>query len=120
MDPLGYAFEHYDGIGKYRDKDNGILVDSTGELEADGVKKPFKDARDLSQILASSKSVAQCFATQWLRFAMKRVDTEEDRASLDAMDAAFAGKGSVTELMVGLVGSRTFRYRTPATGENLK
>jgi hypothetical protein len=120
MDPLGFAFEHYDGIGRYRDTDNGLPVDSTGKIDLDGGSKDFTDGTSLSQVLSASTDVAQCFATQWLRFAMKRVDTEEDRASLDAMDAAFAGKGSVTELMVGLVGSRTFRYRTPATGENLK
>ena len=30
MDPFGFAFEHYDGIGKYRTMDNGKAVDATG------------------------------------------------------------------------------------------
>ena len=32
MDPIGFAFENYDGIGKYRTMDNGQAVDSTSVL----------------------------------------------------------------------------------------
>jgi hypothetical protein len=120
MDPIGFAFEHYDGIGRFRTQDNGKDVDSTGELDVDGTKKPFMDARDLSQILASSTAVAQCFATQWLRYGFKRTDTEADRASLEAVDTAFAKNKSVIDLLVGLVGTRSFRYRSPGEGEKLQ
>jgi hypothetical protein len=120
MDPIGFAFEHYDGIGKYRDQDNGLPIDSTGSIDLDNMKKPFTDAKSLSQVLASSTEVAQCFATQWLRFGFKRNDTTADRASLEAVDAAFAKSNSVTDLVVGLVGSRSFRYRTPGAGEKLQ
>jgi hypothetical protein len=120
MDPIGFAFEHYDGIGRFRAQDNGIAVDSSGVLELDGMKKPFNDARDFSQILASSSSVAQCFATQWLRYAFKRSDVEEDRASLESMDTAFAKNNSISDLLVGLVGTRSFRYRSPLAGEKLQ
>jgi hypothetical protein len=120
MDPIGFAFEHYDGIGRYRDQDNGQPVDSTGSIDLDGGKKPFTDAKSLSQVLSASTDVAQCFATQWLRYAFKRNDTEADRASLEAVDAAFADANSVKDLLVGLVGTRSFRYRTPGTGEKLQ
>jgi hypothetical protein len=120
MDPIGFAFEHYDGIGKYRDQDNSLPVDSTGSIEVDGVEKPFTDAKSLSQILASSTEVAQCFATMWLRYGFKRLDTAADRASLESVDAAFAKANSVTDLLIGLVGSRSFRYRTPGVGEKLQ
>jgi hypothetical protein len=64
MDPIGFAFEHYDGIGKYRTMDNGGVVDSTGSFTLDGAKKDFKDARDLVQNLSTSALVRGCFATQ--------------------------------------------------------
>jgi hypothetical protein len=121
MDPLGFAFEHYDGIGKYRTMDNGGVVDSTGSFTLDGAKKDFKDARELVQHLSSSALVKGCFATQWARFAWKRMETEGDRASLQAITAAF-GKDSnnIRDLMVGVAGSRSFRYRAPAQGEMLQ
>jgi len=55
-----------------------------------------------------------------LRYAFKRNDTEADRASLESMDTAFAKGNSVKDLLVGLVGTRSFRYRTPGTGEKLQ
>jgi hypothetical protein len=120
MDKLGFAFEHYDGIGKYRTTDNGGNVDSTGAIDLDGSAHSFSDARDLSRQLASSPTVARCFATQWLRYAFKRLDTEADRASIDTMTAALNQTNSITDMLVGVVGTKSFRYRTPATGEKLQ
>jgi Protein of unknown function (DUF1592)/Protein of unknown function (DUF1588)/Protein of unknown function (DUF1595)/Protein of unknown function (DUF1587)/Protein of unknown function (DUF1585) len=120
MDPIGFAFEHYDGIGRYRDQDNNLPIDSTGSIELDGGKKDFSDAKSLSQVLSASNDVAQCFATMWLRFAFKRNDSAADLSSLEAMDTAFAKANSVKDLLVGLVGTRSFRYRTPGTGEKLQ
>ena len=48
--------------------------------------------------------MARCFATQWLRFAFKRDETEADRASLEAVIAAFAKGNSITDLLVGAGG----------------
>src|SRR5258707_7197550 len=35
MDPIGFGFEHYDGIGRYRTMDNGLPVDSTGSIRSE-------------------------------------------------------------------------------------
>jgi len=32
MDPLGFALENYDGIGKWRVKDVGVVIDASGKL----------------------------------------------------------------------------------------
>jgi hypothetical protein len=55
-----------------------------------------------------------------MRFAFKRADTEGDRASLEGITNTFAKANSVTDLLVGLAGSRSFRYRTPGNGEKLQ
>ncbi len=119
MDPLGFAFENYDGIGGFRTMDNGGVVDATGAIDLDGQKHSFNNARELVKVLAASPTAQRCFATQWTRFALKRKDTEADRASIDAVAGAFRG-GNIRDLLVGVVGSRSFRYRAPAEGEMLK
>jgi hypothetical protein len=119
MDPIGFSFEHYDGIGKYRSMDNGGMVDSSGSIFLDGQDRKFNDARELSGFLAKSPEVARCFATQWMRFAFQRDESEADRASLEAVTQAFAKGDAVTDLLVSLAGSRTFRYRSPNAGEKL-
>jgi Protein of unknown function (DUF1592)/Protein of unknown function (DUF1588)/Protein of unknown function (DUF1595)/Protein of unknown function (DUF1585)/Protein of unknown function (DUF1587) len=121
MDPIGYAFENFDGIGKYRTMDNGGKVDASTEFEIDGKVQPFNGARELAQILAKSPKVQKCFSTQWLRFAFKRKETDGDAASIAAITAAFAKNGNnIRDLLVGVAASRTFRYRAPAQGEMLQ
>jgi hypothetical protein len=120
MDKLGFAFEHYDGIGKFRTMDNGGVVDSSGTVEIDGVMKPFADAIDISKHLAESPGATRCFTTQWMRFGFQRLDTADDRASIDAAVANFGKTNNIKDLLVGIAGSRSFRYRTPAMGEKLQ
>jgi hypothetical protein len=120
MDKIGFAFENFDGIGKYRTTDNGGAVDATGSIELDGSRQPFANALELSAMLAKSPTVASCFARQWLRYAFKRTDTEGDRASLEGITTSFMKANSIADLLVSVAGSRSFRYRTPGNGEKLQ
>jgi hypothetical protein len=118
VDPLGFAFEHYDGIGKYRTMDNGKMVDASGEVPLDGATRPFANALELGALLAGSAEVRRCFATQWVRFALARVESKADLASVDTAAAAFFTDGaSVRDLMAAVATMRSFRYRAPAPGE---
>jgi hypothetical protein len=118
MDPIGYAFEHYDGIGRYRTMDNGQAVDSTGTLTIDGAAKPFADAVDLSKILSTSDTVRGCFSKQWFRFAVGRSETDSDAPSLAAIASAFAtNQFDMRDLAPAIAASRSFRFRSLAAGE---
>jgi hypothetical protein len=118
MDPRGFGFEHYDGLGAYRTIDNGKPVNSASSFTIDGVEKKFADAVELSNILAQSAEVRGCFVMQLARFALLRADTTADQYSLNTAYSAFTNGGnSVKELLVGLAKSRTFRYRSLAAGE---
>ncbi len=121
IEPFGFAFEEYGGIGEYRTTDNNSPVDSTGSLVLDGQTRTYSNAPDLVTLLASSNQVQQCFTTQWLRYSLGRGETDADQASINAAMSKFmAANGDVRELIVGLTTSRTFRYRTPAPGEVLQ
>lgn len=118
MDPLGFAFEHYDGIGRYRTMDNAQPVDATGSVELDGKVQPFANAVELVGILSTSDRVRSCFATQWFRFAVGRKETTGDEPSLAAIQSAFAAhQFDVRDLAPAIAGSRSFRLRSLAAGE---
>jgi hypothetical protein len=118
MDPIGFAFEHYDGIGRYRTLDNGEPVDSSGTLTLDGNDVSFDDAVDLSRILSTSDTVRSCFAKQWFRFAVGRMETAGDTQSLSAIQAAFAAHDfDMRDLAPAIAVSRSFRFRSLAAGE---
>jgi hypothetical protein len=120
IEPFGFAFEEYGGIGEFRTTDNGLPVDASGTVDLDGQARSFRDAPGLVAALAASEMVQDCFATQWLRYAFGRFETDADQASIQSAAGTFrSSSGDVRELLVGLATSRTFRYRTPAAGEVL-
>jgi hypothetical protein len=121
LDGIGFAFEHYDGIGAYRSTEEGTPVSSATSYAFDEVNPvAIADAVELGRVLAAEPLAQSCFARQWLRYALRREDTGADSASLDTATSAFRARaGSIPELWVALATSRTFRYRAPAADEVL-
>jgi hypothetical protein len=118
MDPIGFGFEHYDGIGSYRSRENGLPIDASGEIlgsrDADG---PFDGAIELAEKLAESDQVRECVATQWFRFAYGRGEQEEDRCAMAEVQAAFAASGyDIRSLLVALTQTEAFRFKRSGAG----
>ncbi len=69
MDPLGFAFEHYDAIGAYRAMDGGKPVDASGAFVAPSGAPPaaFQDAIGLMKLVAASEDARRCVTNRWFR-----------------------------------------------------
>jgi len=119
MDPIGFGFERYDGVGAYRTADQSLPVDPSGQIPLDGTTQAFPDALALTRMLAASPQVQTCFARQWIRYALNRWDGASDLASVQAAASAFQASGNMRDLVAAVAASRTFRYRAPAPGEVL-
>ncbi len=122
FDPPGFAFENYDGIGQWRTADNGQPVDATGSFQSPaGNMFTFKNAVDLTKQLAASAETQQCLDWTWLRYSFGRLETDADIGSLQIADnKAKATTGySMRDMLVALVSSKAFMYRTPSPGEQL-
>ncbi len=114
MDPLGLAFESFDGIGRFRTMDGRVPVDASSELSGTDQDGPVKNAVELVERLSRSSEVRSCMTRQWFRYALGRLDTEGDRPALQAALAAFARDGHrLPDLMVALAASHPFRFRRP-------
>ncbi len=112
MDPIGFGFENYDGVGRWRTVDQGQPIDATGTLSASDVNGDFDGAVALAKKLAQSQEVHDCVATQWFRYAIGRGDTEDDACSLQSLKSAFSASGSdMKKLLAAITVSDTFRYR---------
>jgi hypothetical protein len=121
FDPLGFAFETYDGIGRYRTMDNGQNVDASGTLDLKSGPVSFKDAVELMPALAKADEVRDCMATQWARYLLRREESKGDLPSLEAVQKAFRDSSyDMRELLVAIVSSDAFMRRTPAIGEVLQ
>jgi hypothetical protein len=115
IDGIGWGFEQFDQLGRYRELENGLPIDTSGDVvdtndpELDG---PLTGAEDLAIRLSESSRVRDCLATQWYRYAMGRVESDADLCSLDAVKERFAqSDGNFRELLVGIALSEAFRYR---------
>jgi hypothetical protein len=91
MDPLGFAFEGFDPIGRARATDNGLPVDLTGILTTDGSGRPFNGPMELGALLATSKQAQECMVKQWMTFMLGRSLQDRDAPSLAEAQAMFAG-----------------------------
>jgi hypothetical protein len=117
MDPIGFGFEHYDGIGRYRDMDGKFTVDSSGEIkdsrDADG---KFDGVLELEDKLAQSQEVRECVASQWFVYAFGRsINNDLDTCSREKLFSTFAASGyKIQDLLVALATSDAFRYRRTA------
>jgi hypothetical protein len=113
MDPIGFGFERYDGIGRHRDTDHGLPIDATGDLaDTSDANGPFDGLPELAAKLAASEDVRRCVVTQWFRFGHGRPESEEDRCTLQRLQTVFAASGyRVRDLLVALTQTDAFRYR---------
>ncbi len=68
IDPIGFAFENFDGMGAHRTTENGRPVVTAAEVEG-SLAGPVKDATELTARLADSEQLKTCFARQLFRFA---------------------------------------------------
>jgi len=113
INPLGFAFEHFDGMGQWRDTENGgLTIDSTGSYTfADGTTKTWTDAAGLMQVLASTPQTYTCFAKKLASYGLQRYVTPNDMPLLNSMTSAgmAAGTSSEKQLIVQLVRSDAFR-----------
>lgn len=112
MDPLGFALEHLDAAGRYRETENGVPIDTSGHWAPDG--PPFAGAAELGALLAKDSRARDCFVTQWSRFAFGRIEAERNQCTssqLFELSAQFSGAPSVPELMVALTQTESFRFR---------
>jgi hypothetical protein len=118
IDPIGLALDEFDQLGRHRETENGIAVDTSGEIvgvREDAILGPFDGTAELGERLSTSVQVQQCLVTQWYRYGMGRVEQQEDLCSMKAaFDRFVAADGSMEELLLGIVASDAFRFRIPA------
>lgn len=110
MDPLGFAFENFDAIGAYREKDGDYAIDASGVLP-DGAT--FQGAAELKTILLERRDMfVRCLIEKMLTFALGRGVEYYDRPAIDRIAAAVAGDGHrFSTLVVEIAMSEPFRFR---------
>jgi hypothetical protein len=119
IDPLGFGFEHYDAVGRWRATENGLPIDAAGEVfQTDDMDGPFDGALALAAKLAESTDVRACYLTQWFRYAAGRAEDAEDACTLAEMDQRLSANGdALGAILLSIVTSDAFRHRHPVAAD---
>jgi hypothetical protein len=110
MDPIGFSLENFDRTGRWRTQDNGLPVDSRGEL-GDGT--PLDGPESLRTWLVSHPDVfATNLAQKLLIYALGRnVDHRDMPTVRGIVRAAADDEYHFASLILGVVQSQPFQYR---------
>jgi hypothetical protein len=121
IDPVGFSFENYDAIGRYRTMEENKPVDASGSFSIGKDTIKFKNAVELLPAMAKSQEVRDCMATQWWRYALRRQELQSEDPSLKLVREAFRQSGNdLRELLVAFTRTRAFSHRQPSADEVLQ
>jgi len=129
VDPIGFGFEQYDAIGRFREKQVALVypaVDTTKKnVRRDGIpvqlavdtqatilgvpNSDFSNPAEAGRILAGTPACQRCIVKQFFRYALGRAETEADRPHLEIAYERFAKSGfRFRELVFAIVTSKPF------------
>jgi len=119
IDPIGFGFEGFDGVGAFRTQENGMSVDESGSVEAlidaegNATSVPFNGARELGQVLGANGEVQACVLEHYFHFVSGRSDLSEDECTLEQLGERLEESGgNLHEAFIDLTQLESFTLRT--------
>lgn len=114
MDPLGFALENFDAIGRYRARgEDGQAIDASGKL-ASG--QPVNGPEDLRKALLQNPAIfAEAFTRQLMTYALGRAVTPQDMPAVRKV-VAEAGRDDYrfSAIVQGIAASIPFQMKKKA------
>jgi hypothetical protein len=130
VDPIGFGFEKFDAIGRFREKEVIVIHPTADELKTRRKTKPTEyalgiDARgavrgiansefttpaELGNILAREPNCQKCVVKQLFRYAVGRPESVDDAAVIDEALARFRDSHfNFQQLIISIASSPPFR-----------
>jgi hypothetical protein len=110
MDPMGFPFENFDAVGRFRTLDHGLPVDASGEFPlSDGTLLPVADATEFAIAASTSDLVARCMLRKYYSYAMGYKERDVDAAAIEALYESFRASGfKLRDLILNLATHEAF------------
>ena len=89
MDPLGLAFEKFDGVGAARERENGAPIDVSGRLN----NKAFASATEFNEVLSSDPALPACLVQREVEYAVGHAVDKGDAEAMVEFKKNFAAGG---------------------------
>ena len=90
MDPYGFALENYSGLGEWRDRENNIAIDASGEING----RKFSTPAEFRKVLETRKGdFRRAVVRKVLSYALGRGIQGYDRPAIEQIVAAVEKDG---------------------------
>jgi hypothetical protein len=119
MDPIGFALENYDAVGKWRREDAGVPIDASGQLP-DGTK--FDGPAGLTEVLLTKyrEDFVRTATEKLLTYALGRGVEYYDLPTVRAISRDAARDDyRISSWILAVVQSTPFQMRRAARGEGI-
>jgi hypothetical protein len=113
FNPLGYAFENYDAIGKYRATDQGKPVNAADSYVLDGKSQSFSNGVELSKLLSEAKETHACYVRNMMTYLHGQDVDATEAATLDYYARRSRAGMTLHDLESAIVTSEDFLNRLP-------
>jgi hypothetical protein len=129
IDPIGFGFENFDAIGRFRDKqliriyptfdemknrtktrptEHKLDIDTTGFIQG-MPNSQFKSPKEAGRVLAADPGCQKCIVKMLFRYAVGRPESEADQASIEAALSDFrASQFRFKNLIIAIATSEPF------------
>jgi hypothetical protein len=113
INPLGFTLEHFDAIGRYRDKEKGRPIDATGTYQTrTGEVVKFTGVRDLARFLADSPETHEAFVEKLFHYLVKQpVGAFGPRELVDLRRSFVDNRYSIRKLLVEIMAATALPAR---------
>jgi hypothetical protein len=112
IDPIGYAFEGFDAVGRARTTDNGKPIDTTARVKLGSETASFGDSFDLSEWLATNPEVSECYLRQAFRYFTSSADAKvESELARLTRELPPARRDNLFEALIAFIRSDLFVVR---------
>jgi hypothetical protein len=114
INPVGFAFEHYDALGRWRDTEKGMPVDDSGafRFDFDGELKPFSSGVEFTNRLAASQMTHACYVRNWGEYLYGRALSESEMSVTRRLGRLSQREDvAVLRVIEELLVSDVFRFR---------
>ena len=129
IDPIGFGFENFDAIGRFREKQVVKIFPTADEMKKRTKRQPteyrldidssasiqglpnsqFRSPKEAGRLLASDPGCRRCIVKMLFRYALGRPETEADQEAIDGALGQFqASQFQFRNLIIAVASSKPF------------
>lgn len=112
LNPPGFALEHYNALGAYRDHElNGLPIDAKVSYLLDQKEIEIDGGVELSREIGGSIQANACYVRHWIQFVLARPHGDGDAAFAEALAVESLAGMPIREILPRLVTTPAFLNR---------